>query len=73
MDAMDDFYTKTERLLDLISRVSDQLPDNGEELPLKFRDDGEIEFHDQLHAELSKPENIDLKEWAMANAKKLFE
>ncbi len=73
MDAMDDFYTKAERLLDLISRVSKQLPDNGEELPLKFRDDGEIEFHDQLHAELSKPENIDLKEWAMANAKKLFE
>lgn len=73
MDAMDDFYTKAERLLDLISRVSDQLPDSGEELPLKFRDDGEIEFHDQLHAELSKPENIDLKEWATANAKKLFE
>lgn len=70
---MDDFYTKAERLLDLISRVSDQLPDSGEELPLKFRDDGEIEFHDQLHAELSKPENIDLKEWATANAKKLFE
>ncbi len=55
MDAMDDFYTKAERLLDLISRVSDQLPDNGEELPLTFREDGEIEFHDQLHAELSKP------------------
>ncbi len=70
---MDDFYTKAERLLDLISRVSNQLPDNGEELPLKFSEDGEIEFHDQLHAELSKPENIDLKEWAVANAKKLFE
>jgi len=73
MDAMDDFYTKAERLLDLISRVSDQLPDNREELPIKFREDGEIEFHDQLHAELLKPENIDLKEWAIANAKKLFE
>jgi hypothetical protein len=73
MDAMDDFYTKAERLLDLISQVSDQLPDNGDELPLKFREDGEIEFHDQLHAELSKPENSDLKEWAVANAKKLFE
>ena len=36
-------------------------------------DDGEVEFHDQLHAELSKAENSDLKEWAMANAKKLFE
>lgn len=70
---MDDFYTKAERLLELISRVSDKLPDNGEELPLKIRDDGEIEFHDQLHAELLKPENIDLKEWAIANAKKLFE
>ena len=70
---MDDFYTKAERLLELISRVSDKLPDNGEELPLKIREDGEIEFHDQLHAELLKPENIDLKEWAMANAKKLFE
>ena len=70
---MDDFYTKAERLLDLIGKVSDQLPDNGEELPLKFREDGEIEFHDQLHAELLKPENIDLKEWAIANAKKLFE
>jgi hypothetical protein len=57
----------------LITQVSDKLPDNGEELPLKFREDGEIEFHDQLHAELSKPENIDLKEWAVANAKKLFE
>jgi hypothetical protein len=73
MDGMDDFYTKAERLLDLISKVSDKLPDNGEELPLKFREDGEIEFHDQLHAELSKPENIDLKDWAVANAKKLFE
>lgn len=73
MGEMDDFYTKAERLLELISRVSDKLPDNGEELPLKLREDGEIEFHDQLHAELSKPENIDLKEWAMANAKKLFE
>jgi hypothetical protein len=73
MDGMDDFYTKAERLLDLISKVSDKLPDNGEELPLKFRDDGEIEFHDQLHAELLKPENVDLKDWAVANAKKLFE
>lgn len=70
---MDDFYIKAERLLDLISQVSDELPDNGEELPLKFREDGEIEFHDQLHAELSKPENIDLKEWAVVNVKKLFE
>ncbi len=73
MDAMDDFYTKAERLLDLISQVSNQLLDNGEELPLKFREDGEVEFHDQLHAELLKPENIDLKDWAVANAKKLFE
>ena len=73
MDAIDDFYTKAERLLDLISQISDRLPDNGEELPLKFREDGEIEFHDQLHAELSKPENVDLKDWALANAKKLFE
>ena len=73
MDAIDDFYTKAERLLDLISQISDRLPENGEELPLKFCEDGEIEFHDQLHAELSKPENIDLKEWAVANAKKLFE
>ena len=73
MDATDDFYTKAERLLDLISQVSDRLPDSGEELPLKLREDGEIEFHDQLHAELSKPENVDLKDWALANAKKLFE
>ena len=73
MDAIDDFYTKAERLLDLISQISDRLPDNGEELPLKFCEDGEIEFHDQLHAELSKPENVDLKEWAVENAKKLFE
>jgi hypothetical protein len=57
----------------LISQISDRLPDNGEELPLKFCEDGEIEFHDQLHAELSKPENVDLKDWALANAKKLFE
>jgi hypothetical protein len=70
---MDDFYTKAERLLDLISQVSDRLPDSGEELPLKLREDGEIEFHDQLHTELSKPENADLKDWALANAKKLFE
>jgi hypothetical protein len=73
MDAMDDFYAKAERLLDLIYKVSYQLHDNGAELPLKFNDDGEVEFHDQLHAELSKAENSDLKEWAMANAKKLFE
>jgi hypothetical protein len=73
MDAIDDFYTKVERLLDLISQISDRLPENGEELPLKFCEDGEIEFHDQLHAELSKPENVDLKDWALANAKKLFE
>ena len=73
MDAIDDFYTKAERLLDLISQISDRLPDNGEELPLKFCEDGEIEFHVQLHAELSKPENVDLKDWALANAKKLFE
>jgi hypothetical protein len=73
MDAIDDFYTKAERLLDLISQISDRLPENGEELPLKFCEDGEIEFHDQLHAELSKPENVDLKDWALANAKKLFE
>jgi hypothetical protein len=73
MDAIDEFYTKAERLLDLISQISDRLPDNGEELPLKFCEDGEIEFHDQLHAELSKPENVDLKDWALANAKKLFE
>jgi hypothetical protein len=73
MDVMDDFYTKAERLLDLISQISDRLPDNGEELPLKFREDGEIEFHDQLFAELSKPENVDLKDWSLANAKKLFE
>jgi hypothetical protein len=73
MDAMDDYYAKAERLLDLISQVSDRLPDSGEELPLKLREDGEIEFHDQLHAELSKPENVDLKDWALANAKKLFE
>ncbi len=70
---MDDYYAKAERLLDLISQVSDRLPDSGEELPLKLREDGEIEFHDQLHAELSKPENVDLKDWALANAKKLFE
>jgi hypothetical protein len=41
---MDDFYTKAERLLDLISQVSDRLPDSGEELPLKLREDGEIEL-----------------------------
>jgi hypothetical protein len=73
MSVMDDFYTKAERLLDLISQVSDRLPGDGEELPLKFREDGEIEFHDQLHAELSKPENGDLKDWALVNAKKIFE
>jgi hypothetical protein len=73
MGAMNDFYIKAECFLDLISQVSDQLPDNGEELPIKFHDDGEIEFHGQLHAELSKPENIDLKDWALTNAKKLFE
>ena len=70
---MDDFYIKAERLLDLISQVSKQLPNNSEELPLKFGDDGEIEFHHQLHAELLKPENVDLKDWAVENAKKLFD
>jgi hypothetical protein len=70
---MDDFYIHAERLLELISQVSDRLPDNGKELAINFREDGEIEFHDQLHAELSKPENIDLKDWAVANAKKLYE
>lgn len=66
-------YQKAERLLEIISEVVELLPDDGNELPLKILENGQVEFHDQLHQELSKPENIDLKDWALNNAQKLFE
>jgi hypothetical protein len=66
-------YLKAERLLDLISEVVELLPEDGDELPLRILENGQVEFHDQLHQELSKPENIDLKDWALTNAQKLFE
>ena len=66
-------YQKAERLLGIISEVVELLPDDGSELPLKILENGQVEFHDQLHQELSKPENIDLKDWALNNAHKLLE
>jgi hypothetical protein len=66
-------YQKAERLLEIISEVVELLPDDGNQLPLKILENGQVELHDQLHQELSKPENIDLKDWALNNAHKLFE
>lgn len=66
-------YEKAERLLDIISEVAELLPEDGDELPLRILQNGQVEFHDQLHQELLKPENIDLKDWALNNAQKLFE
>jgi hypothetical protein len=66
-------YQKAERLLEIISEVVELLPDDGNQLPLKILENGQVELHDQLHQELSKPENIDLKDWALNNAQKLFE
>jgi hypothetical protein len=65
-------YEKAERLLNLISEVAETLPNDGNEMPLKILENGQAEFHDQLHQELLKPENIDLKDWALNNAYKLF-
>jgi hypothetical protein len=65
-------FKKAERFLNLISEVAETLPNDGSELPLKIFENGQAEFHDQLHQELLKPENIDLKDWALNNAHKLF-
>jgi hypothetical protein len=70
----DDQEAKTIRLLNIIDSVA--LLDEGEfhlDPPFSVDVDGGVKLSDALHAELSKPENTDLLDWAHENLIDLFE
>ena len=62
------------RLLDIIDAVvihDDSYPESN--LPFKVNEDGSVHFDEKVLAELTKPENSDLIDWAHQNVVSLFE
>ncbi len=62
------------RLLDIIDAVvirDDSYPEPN--LPFKVNEDGSVHFDEKVLAELTKPENSDLIDWAHQNVVSLFE
>ena len=62
------------RLLDIIDAVvihDDSYPESN--LPFKVNEDGSVLFDEKVLAELTKPENSDLIDWAHQNVASLFE
>ena len=62
------------RLLDIIDAVvirDDSYPEPN--LPFKVNEDGSVLFDEKVLAELTKPENSDLIDWAHQNVVSLFE
>ena len=62
------------RLLDIIDAVviqDDSYPESN--LPFKVNEDGSVLFDEKVLAELTKPENSDLIDWAHQNVVSLFE
>lgn len=64
------YYEKAARLLDLISEVTERIPEDS--LAVSFLEDGSISMHSELLKELQKEENSDLTPWAHENLKNLF-
>jgi len=70
----EDHLRKVTRLLDIIDSVvsrDDSYPEPN--LPFTVNGDGSVVFDEKVSAELAKPENSDLVEWAHQNVKSLFE
>jgi hypothetical protein len=70
----EDHQDKAIRLLDIIDQVVCQdgvYPEPN--LPFKVNGDGSVVFDAKVSAELSKPENADLVDWAHENVVSLFE
>ena len=65
---------KISRLLDIIDSIvkdDDTYPD--QDLPFQVGENGKITFDTKLSAELAKPENQDLVDWAHEHIVSLFE
>jgi hypothetical protein len=70
----EDRQDKTVRLLDIIDAVvsqDDSYPEPN--LPFTVNGDGSVLFDANVSAELAKPENSDLVDWAHQNVLSLFE
>jgi hypothetical protein len=70
----EDHQDKAERLLNIIDEVviqDDSYPEPN--LPFTVNEDGNVVFDAKISAELSKPENADLVDWAHKNVLSLFE
>lgn len=65
---------KVTRLLDIIDGIvsnDDAYPDP--DLPFQVDENGKVTFDSKLSAELAKPENSDLVDWAHEHIVSLFE
>jgi hypothetical protein len=70
----EDFQDRAVRLLDIIDAVVSQDASYPEpNLPFKVNADGSVIFDEKVSAELGKPENADLVDWAHQNVVSLFE
>lgn len=70
----EDHQEKAVRLLDIIEGVvsqDDSYPEPN--LPFTVDEDGNVVFDTKVSAELAKPENADLVDWAHQNVLSLFE
>ena len=70
----EDHQDKAVRLLDIIDGVvsqDDSYPEPN--LPFSVNEDGSVVFDAKVSAELAKPENADLVDWAHKNVLSLFE
>ena len=70
----EDHQEKAIRLLDIIDGVvsqDDSYPEPN--LPFSVNGDGSVVFDAKVSAELAKPENADLIDWAHKNVLSLFE
>jgi hypothetical protein len=70
----EDHEEKAVRLLNIIDRVvteDDSYPEQN--LPFKVNGEGVVEFDAKVSAELARPENVDLVDWAHKNVLSLFE
>jgi len=69
----EDYYSKAERLLDLISDLVDSNTNQDKTEPLiQFHQNGAVYFSPELIDALNKPQNKDLHDWAYENIKDLF-
>lgn len=71
---MEDHQDRAVRLLDIIDDIVSRDDSYSElNLPFTVNEDGSVVFDAKVTAELSKPENADLVDWAHENVVSLFE